>query len=162
MGDNMKRRKLFARSALVVAAGAAAGTALPEAASAAPRRTTTRLGTVVAAQGTARVEVAVDGSTNVTVPLDGFPKGWQLRAGDRVVVTDIDGTLVAGPLVTRVTGDVRNAGAGVVRVADTTVSVTPATLKRAAGNAEYEAYYIENANGLLPECVALRPHSNNA
>jgi hypothetical protein len=156
MGDDMKRRKLLERSAIVAAAGATAGAAVPAAASAAPRRTSTKVGTVVTAHGTARVEVAVDGSSNVTIPTDGFPDGWQLRAGDRVVVTDIDGTLVAAPLLTRITGDL-NEAAGVVRVADTAVAVQPATLRHVVGSTGYEAHYIENANGLLPEAVSLRP-----
>jgi hypothetical protein len=156
MGDDMKRRKLLERSAIVAAAGATAGAAVPAAASAGPRRTSTKVGTVVTAHGTARVEVAVDGSSNVTVPTDGFPDGWQLRAGDRVVVTDIDGTLVAAPLLTRIIGDLDEA-AGTIRVADTTVSLQPATLQHRAGTAGYEAHYVENANGLLPGCVSLRP-----
>jgi hypothetical protein len=144
-------------------AGAVAGAALPEAGTAAPRRTSTRVGTVVAAYGAARVEVAfADGSPAVTVPTDGFPEGWQLRAGDKVVVTDIDGDFVAGPLVTRVTGALNGADSDVVRVADTAVSVRPATLRQGTGSGGYEAYYIENANGLLPECVALRPHGTKA
>lgn len=166
----MKRRKLFERSALVVAAGAATGASLPGAATAAPGRTSTRIGTVVAAHGAARVEVAfADGSPTVTVATDGFPDGWQLREGDRVVVTDVvTGELVAAPLVTRVTGTVRDetgAGPDVVRVADTAVTVRPATVRAGSGPdtaaADHEAYFIENTRGLRPDCVALRP-SNTA
>lgn len=163
----MRRRKLLERSALALAAGAA-GVAVPASAEAAPRCTSTRIGTVVRVRDAARVEVAfTGGAPNVVVTTDGFPPGWRLRAGDRVVVTDVvTGVPVAAPLVVRVTGPLHGetgAGPGVVRVADTVVAVRPATVQAgtdavdAAGTADYEAYYIENRLGLRPDCVALRP-----
>jgi len=176
MAEQVSRRVMAklvgtAVAGVVVAIGAGEDVA---AAGVAGRRSP--LGRVIAQRRvTARVKVspgavaASPASTVVDVPVVGFPPDWQLRLGDRVIVTHggPDEPVAAHPLVTRVVGSLERvpgragevlvAVGGVrVRVQAATIGAGPAQVKQGSDRT-YEAYYIDNDLDGVRSCVTLRP-----
>jgi hypothetical protein len=98
----------------------------------------------------------------VTLPLVGFPPGFRLRPGDRVVVAqDDENRLVVRPLVRAVTvqerpdesveqlvaeGHTYTLGAGAVR-----------DVREELGGPPYSAWVVDNASGERGQVIAFRP-----
>jgi hypothetical protein len=106
------------------------------------------------------------GGRTQRLPVVGFPKGWRLRAGDRVTATsELPGlSLAVVPLVKPIQGRfVGLATNSVVTVDSTTVRLLPATQRlsahrRPAGayRGQVQAYCVENVKDDTLTCLALR------
>jgi hypothetical protein len=172
MRDKISRRSMIKRSA-GVAVGTVGGAALIDGmiASSAHAGTpgSSRLARVINHTGdTADVEVLSPDTGAVigerTAPVHGFPDGWRLAKGDKVVLTgpsfeDEPSTIM--PLVKRTVGTLagtaRARRAGALTVGKTKMRTQVATFwAGGAGNSRYEAYYIENDLSHSPWCVAVR------
>lgn len=177
MANEVSRRRLLTASAAATAGGAVAVALSGEPAQAAPVGSA-RIGRVVrqiddaagAGSPATAVEVALlrPGGAQVTgvvtVAVAGFPTGWVLRTGDRVVVTgadDPDRPLTAMPLVTRLVGRVQRTGTDTVVMAGQRLHLRVGTLETASRSADatYEAYVIGNDLDGTLSCTTLRPVS---
>ncbi|MEU8247506.1 hypothetical protein [Nonomuraea sp. NPDC048916] len=122
-------------------------------------------------KGSADVVLEGSGVTVSGLPVSGFPDGWQLQPGDRVLVSGPDHPIdpsTVTPLVIRLVGTVaaptdrarvmaQKVGGVEVSLRDQTIVQTVAVDGSAVRGSRYEAYCIENANGRVLSCVAFRP-----
>jgi hypothetical protein len=162
----ISRRRLLKRSAGVTA-GTAAAMAFLEVPSQAAAPGEARVGRVRRHRdGIVEVDLPAPGNTAVrdvvTVPVMGFPEGWQFRAGDQVLVTGPnfpEHPSTAWPLVTRVVGPVGRMGRSAVRVGGRRVLLRRGTVQAGPGKpgSRYQAYCVKNDRDQTLSCVALRP-----
>ncbi|MDI6103369.1 hypothetical protein QLQ12_32645 [Actinoplanes sp. NEAU-A12] len=165
-------RRKFSRRAVVTGAAAAAATgatvALAEgaAAQAAPKSSPggARIARVVSHVGdSAQVEVlsaagAVVATT--TAPVSGFPAGWRLRAGDRVVLAPDD---TVNPLVKPVRGRLEGSGRSSARIGGRKVSVSEdIAAASSAAVEENVAFCVDNDSGESLSVMGLKPVSSFA
>jgi hypothetical protein len=172
-GTEFSRREMLGVTAAGVVAGATAVGMFGEGAAAA---------SVTSARRTARgapvamvrrhlgsnVEVVMTEGTRAvrTVPVHGFPDGWQLRSGDLVWLRKPQGaaTEVASPLVRPVSGAIagRPEAGKVLRIADSEALVSEHTINQVQERhpdaaTPYVAQLVDNAAGRRPVCLALKP-----
>lgn len=120
-----------------------------------------RIARVVRQSGaTADVEVlSATGSVVAvqTAPLVGFPAGWSLRRGDRVVLT---GASAVMPLVEPIQGRLEGGGQSSARIAGRSIIVRDsASVDAAPAGADSVAFCVRNdADGTL-SAVSVRPAS---
>ena len=159
----LSRRDLLRRSGGVTIAAAGVLPFLDGAAEAAPQGSS-RVARVVSQKGEQVTVDLLDASRSVerrvTIPMLGFPPGWQLRPGDLIIATgdrfpvDPDRAI---PLYTRLRGSVTRTGRHAVQVGRTQAAIQPQTLKlKAQNHQQLGAYCIENDFGKTLTCVALR------
>ncbi len=101
-------------------------------------------------------------STQVA-PVSGFPDGWQLRPGDRVILTGVlDGAspLTIMPLVESVRGRVEQGAGRVARIGGQELKLRPgAVVQRSAVTEESIAFYVANDVDDALSCVSIKPVS---
>lgn len=171
-GTEFSRREMLGVTAAGVVVGATAVGVFGESAAAAPlkaARRTTRTAPVamVRRHVGSNVEVVMTEGTRAvrTVPVHGFPDGWQLRSGDLVWLRKPQGaaTEVASPLVRSVTGDIagRPEAGQVLRIADSEALVSDHTITQVQQHPDaatpYVAQLVDNATGRRPVCLAVKP-----
>jgi len=161
----LSRRSMIASSAAVVAG--ASGVAVLVGGSAAEAQVPkegsgrARIARVVRQSGaTADVEVlSATGSVVAvqTAPLVGFPAGWSLRRGDRVLLT---GASAVMPLVEPIQGRLEGSGQSSARIAGRSIIVRDSeAVDAAAAGADSVAFCVRNdADGTL-SAVSVRPAS---
>jgi hypothetical protein len=166
---NRWRRRFFLQGAAV--AGASTVLFGPDAAMASvPTGGKARVATVIGSGESGQVEVSVGrGDTRIVATAFGFPPGWRLRPGDRVVLTvkDPDGSeRVVMPLVRRIVApadQIRLSHDTSVSVSGTNAELLPATVRGPTNGstkslqAVNEVYLIDNDYGRDPACLVLRP-----
>ncbi|MEV6930718.1 hypothetical protein AB0M46_40380 [Dactylosporangium sp. NPDC051485] len=146
-----------------MAAGAAGAAALVNetAAQAAPSGGKARIARVVRQTGSS-AEVEVEGATR-TAPLFGFPDGWRMRQGDRVLLTATAGGALVMPLVEPIQGRLEGGSQSSARIAGRAVVARSAgTIEQGAAAGDSVAFCVRNdADGTL-SAVAVRPASSFA
>ncbi|MFF0470496.1 hypothetical protein ACFYPX_24045 [Micromonospora zamorensis] len=163
------RRKFSRRTVVTGAAVAAASDATVAlgggaAAQAAPKSSSgrARIARVVNHVGdSAEVEVLAAGAVvaTTTAPVSGFPAGWRLRAGDRVVLGP-DATV--NPLVKPVRGRLERSGSS-ARMGGRKVSVSEdVAAGSSAAMVEHVGFCVDNDSGESLSIIALKPVSSFA
>ncbi|MDG4754079.1 hypothetical protein O7630_24355 [Micromonospora sp. WMMD718] len=117
--------------------------------------------------GAAEVEVLSSSGSVVArhvAPVTGFPAGWQLQPGDRVILAgmlDESGSGAVMPLVEPIRGHLEGTSGSSARIAGRTVRLQNpgTTVSRSATSEESIAFCVKNAvNGEL-SCVSVKPVS---
>lgn len=95
----------------------------------------------------------------VTLPLVGFPPGFRLRPGDRVVVAqDDESRLVVRPLVRAVTVQERPDESVEQLVAEgQTFTLGAGAVREEHGEPPYSVWVVDNATGERGQVIAFRP-----
>ena len=91
-----------------------------------------------------------DGKVTIALPMVGFPAGFQLQPGDRVVVVDQPSGLAVRPLV-----QVHRVDAAATGRLNVTAQ-TPGADKLAAGGGMVDVWTVERAGGDTGRVVAVR------
>jgi hypothetical protein len=172
-GTEFSRREMLGVTAAGVVAGATAVGVFGEGAAAASVTSARRTAgaapvAMVRRHVGSNVEVVMTEGTRAvrTIPVHGFPDGWQLRSGDLVWVRRRpEGAAkdVASPLVRPVTGNIagRPEAGKVLRIADSQALVSDHTITQVGDHpdaaAPYVAQLMDNAAGRQPVCIAVKP-----
>jgi hypothetical protein len=118
---------------------------------------------VIAQEGT-RLQVEHRGA-RLSVPMQGFPPGFTLRPGARVILYDGDSGTSARPLTRAIRSRIQRADLekrGPLEVGGRRLEMQPGTVVEetpratAAASDDYEIWIVEGAEGDAPQVIAAR------